>query len=231
MRCNHIMNNYSEMKNSIFTLFFLFVSLFSNAQAPKGMGKSDADAKKILDAVSAKFKAFKTVQANFLLKIENGSGKNMGNKAGKVFMKGTKYRIIVPGQDIFCDGSNIWSYEKASNEVTISKIDPAANSITPQKLFTNFYDKDFLYKLNGMVSEAGKKMQEIELTPVDKSKNFHKVLLYIENSSINTTKIYEKTGNRYTYSVTNMKTDAAVTDDTFVFDPKKYPGVEIVDIR
>lgn len=214
---------------SIFAAFFiLFVT---NAQPPKGMGKSDADAKKILDAVSAKFKSFKTVQANFTLKIENGSGKNMGNKSGKVLMKGMKYRIIVPGQDIFCDGTNIWSFDKSSNEVTISKIDPSANSITPQKLFTNFYDKDFLYKLNGTVAEAGKKMQEIELTPVDKSKNFHKVMLYVDNNTINTTKVFEKTGNRYIYSVSNMKADATIADDMFVFDAKKYPGVEVVDIR
>lgn len=219
------------MKNSILTLVAFFLVCFTNAQPPKGMGKSDADAKKILDAVSGKFKSYKTVQANFSLKIENGSGKNMGNKAGKVLMKGTKYRIIVPGQDIFCDGSNIWSYEKSSNEVTISKIDPSANSITPQKLFTNFYDKDFLYKLNGTVTESGKKMQEIELTPVDKSKNFHKVMLYVDNNNISTTKVFEKTGNRYTYSVTNMKSDAPIADDMFVFDAKKYPGVEVVDIR
>ena len=219
------------MKKYITAVLAIFVLFAANAQPPKGMGKSDADAKKILDAVSAKFKSFKTVQANFTLKIENGSGKNMGNKSGKIFMKGTKYRIVVPGQDIFCDGSNIWSYEKASNEVTISKIDPTANSITPQKLFTNFYDKDFLYKLNGTVTESGKKAQEIELTPIDKSKNFHKVLLYVDNSNISTTKVFEKTGNRFTYSVSNMKTDSPITDDTFVFDAKKYPGVEVVDIR
>ena len=146
-------------------------------------------------------------------------------------MKGTKYRISVPGQDIFSDGSNVWTYEKASNEVTITKIDPSANSITPQKLFTNFYDKDFLYKLNGMVNIGGKSMQEVELTPIDKTKPFHKVLVYIDKSTIYTTKVFEKTGNRYTYSINNMKTDAVIADTTFAFDAKKYPGVEVVDLR
>lgn len=201
------------------------------AQVPKGMGKSDADAKKILDAVSAKFKGYKSVTAKFVLKIENASGKSIGTKSGSVYMKATKYRISMSGQEMFSDGSTTWSYEKSSNEVTINKIDPSANSITPQKLFTNFYDKDFLYKLNGKVKEGGKDMQEIELTPVDKSKPFHKVLLYISNSTIYSTKVYEKTGNRYTYSVSNMNTVAIVPDNTFVFDAKKYPGVEVVDLR
>ena len=212
-------------------LISVFTIISSNAQAPKGMGKSDADAKKILDQVSAKFKAYKSVQAQFVLKIENATGKSLGNKSGNVFMKGTKYRISASGQEIFSDGSNIWTYEKAANEVTINKIDPTANSITPQKLFTNFYDKDFLYKLNGVVKEGGKNLQEIELTPIDKSKPFFKVLVYVDKSTIYTTKVFEKTGNRYTYSINNMKTNTAIIDDTFVFDAKKYPGVEVVDLR
>ena len=197
------------------------------AQAPKGMGKSDPDAKKILDAVSSKFKTFKTVQGKFSLKIENAAGKVLGIKTGNVYMKGSKYRISVTGQEIFSDGSNIWTLDKASKEVTISKIDPSANSLTPQKLFTNFYDKDFLYKLNGTT----KSVSEIELTPIDKTKPFFKILLYVDKNSISTTKLFEKTGNKYTYSTTSLTPNANVPDATFIFDSKKYPGVEVVDLR
>ena len=207
------------------------VILVVNAQAPKGMGSSDPEAKKVLDAVSAKFKTYKSVQAKFSLKIENASGKSLGTKTGTVYMKGTMYRISVTGQEIYCDGTNIWTYDKASKEVTINKIDPSANSITPQKLFTNFYDKDFLYKLNGNVTISGKSMKEVELTPIDKTKAFHKVLIYVDKSVISTTKVFEKTGNRYTYSMNNMTTNGNIADATFVFDAKQYPGVEVVDLR
>lgn len=212
-------------------VFMFMIVAASFAQAPAGMGKSDPDAKKVLDAVSSKFKTYKSVQAKFLLKIENSAGKSLGNKNGTVYMKGNKYRVSIPGQEIYSDGSNTWTYDKSANEVTINKIDPAANSITPQKLFTNFYDKDFLYKLNDDVTMNGKKMQEVELTPIDKTKGFHKVLLYVDNAAIKTTKVFEKTGNRYTYSVSSMTTNGNISDDTFVFDASKYPGVETVDLR
>jgi len=199
------------------------------AQPPKGMGTSDPIAKKILDAVSAKFKTFKSVKSKFSLKIENSSDKVMGNKTGLVFMKGTRYRIKVSDQDIYCDGTNVWTVDLTSKEVTISKVDPSNNTITPQKLFTNFYDKDFLYKLN---SDA-KGVQEIELTPIDKSKLFHKVIVFINKATqtIVSTKIFEKAGNRYTYSVTGMDTKSNIDDATFVFNQKNYPGMEIVDLR
>ena len=220
------------MKKFYSLLLLMMVTILClQAQPPKGMGNSDPEAKKVLDAVSAKFKTYKAVQAKFLLKIENAAGKALGTKTGTVYMKGTKYRVSVTGQEIYCDGSNIWTYDKAAKEVTINKIDPSANSITPQKLFTNFYDKDFLYKLNGKTVMNGKSLQEVELTPIDKTKAFHKVLVFIDKSVINTTKVFEKTGNRYTYSMNNMNTNANIPDATFIFDPKMFPGVEVVDLR
>jgi outer membrane lipoprotein-sorting protein len=210
-------------------VLMLAIFLSTNAQAPKGMGNSDPEAKKILDAVSAKFKTFSSVQSKFTLKIENASNKVIGNKSGSVYMKGTKYRITVAGQDIFSDGSNVWTVDPAAKEITLTKLDPSNNTITPQKLFTNFYDKDFLYKLN---SDA-KGIQEIELTPIDKSKLFHKVIVFINKAtkSISSTKIFEKAGNRYTYTVSAMNTNTAIPDATFIFNQKNYPGMELVDLR
>lgn len=210
-------------------ILLLFSSISMQAQVPKGMGNSDPDAKKILDAVSAKFKSFKSVQSNFTLKIENISNKIMGTKTGTVFMKGTRYRIKVSGQDIFCDGVNVWTVDPTAKEITLTKLDASNNAITPQKLFTNFYDKDFLYKLNSDT----KGVQEIELTPIDKTKLFHKVLVYINKASqtITSTKVFEKAGNRYTYTVSNMNTRKIIPDATFVFNQKNYPGMELVDLR
>ena len=218
------------MKKILSVAVFMLAMFFTvNAQAPKGMGKSDPEAKKILDAVSAKFKTFKSVQSNFSLKIENAANKVLGNKTGTVFMKGTKYRIKVAGQDIFSDGSNVWTVDAAAKEITLTKLDGSNNTITPQKLFTNFYDKDFLYKLN---SDA-KGIQEIELTPIDKSKLFHKVVVFINKAAktITATKIFEKAGNRYTYTVSGMNTKANIADATFIFNQKNYPGMELVDLR
>jgi len=221
------------MKQLITLIICSFSAIFVNAQPPKGMGASDPEAKKILDAVSAKFKTYKTVKAGFALKVEGSNGKSQGNKTGTVYMKGTKYYVNVTGQEIFCDGTNIWTYDKSAKEVQITQFDPSANTITPQKLFTNFYDKDFLYKLNGEKKVAGKSLVEIEMTPVDKTKNFHKVYVYVDKKAqtIYSTKVLDKSGNKYTYTVTSMKPNASISDAQFIFDKKKYPGVEEVDLR
>jgi outer membrane lipoprotein carrier protein len=208
------------------------ITIAGNAQN-NSLGTNDPTAKAILDKVSARFKTFKGVQSGFNLIVEDGKGKVQGNKKGTVYMKGTKYRVSLTGQEIFCDGKNVWTYDKGSNEVTISKFDPTTNTITPQKLFTNFYDKDFLYKLNGEKKEGSKVIQEIEMTPVDKTKTFHKVLVYVNKATqtIAGTKVLEKNGNKYTYTVSSLNSNATIPDSQFVFDKKKYPGVEEVDLR
>jgi len=190
------------MKNlyMLAALVLLSVPVFSQTT-------SDPAAKAILDGVSTKFKTFTSVQATFTYKVENAAGKAISSKNGSITMKGTKYRVSFGGQEIYCNGTTVWNYDKSSNEVTISNLDGSNGMITPQKLFTNFYDKDFYYLLNGEKKVGTKTIQEIEMTPVDKSKPFHKVYLQIDKAAqtIYSTKVLENAGNRYTYTVNSMK--------------------------
>jgi outer membrane lipoprotein carrier protein len=215
------------------TMAFLIQGFAITAQTSVRDGKSDPNAKKVLDAVSLKFKTFSSVQAGFTYKVENATGKSLSTKTGNILMKGTKYKVSFGGNEIFCDGKTVWNFDKSSNEVTISNLDVSGGTITPQKLFTNFYDKDFLYVMNGEKKAGAKTLQEIEMTPTDKSKPFHKVYLQVDKSAktIYSTRVLENGGNRYTYTVSNMKTNLPLTDNSFIFNKGKHPGVEEVDLR
>ena len=212
--------------------FFTFCAFNVFSQNNK-LGVSDPDAKAILDKVSAKFKTYKTVTAYFTLSITNGSGKVEGTKSGVIYMKGSQYRVNISGQEIYSDGNNIWTYDKSANEVQLTKFDPSSNTITPQKMFTDFYDKDFLYKLNDEKKQGNKTIEEIELTPVDKTKTFFKVLVNVDKATKNivSSKVFEKNGDRFIYTITSMKTNTDLPDSLFTFDAKKYPNVEVVDLR
>ncbi|MCR6720893.1 MAG: outer membrane lipoprotein carrier protein LolA [Chitinophagaceae bacterium] len=213
---------------------FLILSLLSvPVLAQSNATKNDPEATAVLKSVSDKFKTFKTVEANFSYKVEDASGKNMGTKTGTVWMKGKSYKVKFAGQEIFSDGTTVWNYDNSANEVTISTLDESGGMITPQKLFTNFYDKDFFSVLNGEKKVGNKTLQEIEMTPTDKGKAFHKVYLMIDKSAktIYSTKVLENGGNRYTYTVTNMKTNQPIGDNIFVFNKNNFPGVDEVDLR
>ncbi len=214
-------------------LAFGLTLLVGSLAAQTKPSKNDPEAKKILDAVSARFKTFTSVQATFTYKVENAAGKVLSTKTGNILMKGTRYKLSFGGQEIFCNGTTVWNYDKAANEVTVNTLDGSSGMITPQKLFSNFYDKDFLYVLNGEKKMGAKLVQEIQLTPVDKSKNFHTVFVWVDKNAktMYSTKVLENAGNRYSYTVSTMKTNIPASDALFVFDKAKFPGVNVEDLR
>jgi len=216
------------MKKMYALMALLFAFVAGEAQT-----KSDPEAKKVLDAVSAKFRTYRAPQAAFTYQVENAQGKVLSSRKGTVNMKGNKYKVTMGSMEIFSDGRTSWNYDKSANEVTVSGVDLNGSAMTPQKLFTNFYDRDFLYKLNGEKKAGGKTVQEIELTPTDKTKPFHKVYVLVDKATKNiySARFLEKNGNRYSYTVNSINPNAAVADAAFVFDKRKYPGVEVVDLR
>ena len=221
------------MKKLFTLLTIASASLVVHAQTGGNPTTNDPAAKSILDAVSAKFKTYKAPQASFTYKVENAQGKALSTKKGTVIMKGNKYKVKMDGMEIISDGKTVWNYDKASNEVTVNNVDAGGSAMTPQKLLTNFYDKDFYYKYNGIKKEGSKQIQEIELTPTDKTRPFHKVYLMVDkaSNSIYSAKFLEKSGGRYSYTITNLKGSVTASDKDFTFDKSKYPGVEVVDLR
>jgi len=221
--------------NKAFLLAILvaFTGLFAEAQN-NSLGKNDPGAKKVLDALSAKLKSYTAVQSSFTLKVTDSKGTLQGSKTGTIYLKGSKYHIVIAGgQDIYCDGKDVWTYDKTSNETTITKSDPTSQTLSPDKFFTNFYDKDFLYKLNGDSKIGARAVQEVELTPVDKTKAFFKALLYVDKAThtLASVRWFDKSGNRYSLDILKLNGNAPLTDDQLAYNKAKHPGAEEVDLR
>ncbi len=191
----------------------------------------DAKAKAILDNVTKKVNTLKTIKANFALKLTGG--KVNDSKKGTIAIKGTKYHVQLTGQEIICDNKTVWTYNADAKEVTVSSFNPKDQSISPAKLLTNFYDKEYRYKYIGERTEGGKKCDVIELTPIDANKQTTKIELLIDksNSMIAGGNIWAKNGNKTTYAISNVVTDKPIADDFFTWNAKAHPGVEVNDLR
>lgn len=216
------------MKKLIGILGLGLLSITHNAIA-----QTDAKAKSILDAVTKKVNGLKSLKANFSLNLSGGNGKTKQSKSGTFYMKGSKYRISIQGQEIICDNKTIWTYIKDNNEVQISNYNPNEQTISPTKLITNFYDKEYTYKYAGTKKVDNKTCDAIVLTPNNTNKQFKKVELFVDKatSTIVGGSITEKNGNLYTYTISNFVSNATVDDKMFSFDPKAYKGIEVVDLR
>lgn len=206
-------------------LYFLFITLV--IVGGSATAQSDANAKKVLDAVSSKLKTFKGITSNFSYVSKSRSGKVNNNVAGKIAIKGQKYYIKQGPTEIFSNGVKTWNYN-GNNEVTVSTADADNQTLTPQKLLSNFYDKDFTYRL---VSSAGN-YNEIEMTPTDKRKNFQKVNVFVDKAKMMITKakILDKSSNTIEFTLNNINTNANIADNTFAFDKSKYKkNIEVIE--
>ncbi|MDI9364626.1 MAG: outer membrane lipoprotein carrier protein LolA [Flavobacterium sp.] len=189
--------------------------------------QNDPAAKKVLDGVSANIKNFKAITSSITIKSLNSKGVSNGSKSGTISYKNKKYLLKQGKTEVICDGNKVYNFD-GNNTITVTGADEAESLLSPQKLFSNFYDKDFTYKL---VSSAGTTYQ-IELTPTDKRKNFSKVLLFIDKTKNMFTKvnILDKGNNKTEISLTNLNTNASLNDAIFIFNKSKYPAkVEILD--
>lgn len=206
-------------------LLSFFIVLFSFSIS---FSQKDPAAKKILDQTSAKLKSFKGITANFVYTSKSRAGKVNNNVSGQISIKGDKYYIKQGKTEIFCNGKKSWNYS-GGNEVTVTSVDDSNSTLTPQNLLSNFYDKDFTYKL---ISSKGS-YYEVEMYPTDRRKNFQKVNIFIDKSKnlITKAEVLDKSQNKILFNLNNIKTNMNISDTQFIFSSEKYKKqIEVVEL-
>jgi outer membrane lipoprotein-sorting protein len=214
------------MKSKFIALLILLSPILASAQ-------TDSKAQEILKSVSAKFKSFKSYKANFTIIIENTKDKSKEVQKGTIYIKGSKYRLEIAGQDVISDGKTRWTYVKDANEVQIDNQKADDNTISPTNIFT-IYEKGWQSKYTGDSKDKTITYSQIELIPAEgKNKNVFKIKLSINKAdkSIASAKLMDKNGGVQTINVEKISPDGAADDNIFVFNKAKYPGADIVDLR
>jgi len=199
------------------------------------MAQQDPKAKEVLDKLSQTTRSFKTIQIEFSFTLENKKNNVNQTNEGEVTLKGKSYRLHMPvfSMEIFCDGVTTWSYLTEAKECNVTGVDEdKEGALNPANIFT-IYEKGFNFTYIGEENLTGKTVQVLDLFPVDKSKEFTKVRLYVDKakSQIAKAQTFNKDGNTYILVLKTMKTNADLKDDYFKFDKSKYPGVEMNDMR
>lgn len=230
-----IMNKINEVligvktMNKIILLFFVLTSVRFGAYA-----QNDAKAAVILAEVSKKYKSYGIVKAEFIFTLDNPEAKVKESQKGVLYVKAgeNKYRMIMPDKELVSDGKSQWSYSKEDKEVQISNLDKSNDALNPAKIFT-IYEKGFKYIYTGETKIGNKVYQMIDLSPLDTKKPYFKVRLGIDKlaKQISSALIFDKNGNKYSYKINTFSPDAKVPESTFSFDARKFPGVEVVDLR
>jgi len=198
------------------------VPLIVNAQS------AEKKANTLLEEVTAKMKAYKTMKLDFTYSMVNKGQKINESFKGTLLSKGEKYKLNISEQQIFCDGKTAWTYQKDANEVQINEVTGDEDSFTPTKFMTT-YGNNYKSKL---ISDKGT-LQVIEMSPLKGRKKFSKVNLTLDKESkqIKSMQVFDKNGGVFTYNIEHFTTNQPIADSEFVFKASNYPKVEVVDMR
>lgn len=199
-------------------LLILLLVLFAMQPAP---GQKAVD---ILEAVSRKYASFSSYSATFKV---SGAERYTGN----LLAKGRKYKISLGGQEVYNNGKDVYTYVSEVNEVNITAYEEGQESdISPNNIF-NLYKKGYASSYKNEVTLGGKKYDIVTLTPKTRS-SVLKIELTVGKTDklISAWTVHDKSGAT-TYTITDFKPNVAVTDAAFTFDKRKYPRVEVIDLR
>lgn len=215
-------------------LFFLALATVLMA-APAVAQDNVKKAKTILNKLSKTYKGHKNVKAVFAIVTENPD-KTKNTQKGTIWVKGKSFRIDMTDQEIVCDATTIWTWQKEVKEVTVKKYKPSAKEIQPSEIFT-LWEKGFDYLWVETVTEGGVSLDVIDLVPSQgkETKDYSKVKLKVDAAKqrIVSCTIIKKNGVKMTYSITSQEKNLSLAKDFFKMDveAKKKEGNEVVNLN
>lgn len=210
------------MRTKLITLLLLATTI-ANAQ----------NARSILDKASEAYNKAGGITASFTLDTKDTKAKNTYSYDGKASMKGNKFKLEIPDGITWFDGNNQWVYIKDTDEVNVTNpTGEELQNISPSAIFS-LYKNGFKLAYKGEKIVKGKSVYVVELTPEKKKAEIIKITVTIDKTSnlFTSITVVNKTGLENTLSINRMQTGVSLSDATFAFNKKNYPGVDVIDLR
>ncbi len=207
-------------------LSFLLIAFLSFAVLH---AQQDKKAKQLLNEVSQKVQSYDNMLIEFSYILENPAENIKQETRGDVSLQDEKYRLNLMGTTRLFDGEKLYSIIPEDEEVNISDYDAKENNdITPSKMLT-FYNEGYNYKWGKVSDVNGRKIQYIQLTPIDSDADIKEILLGIDKQTKHIYDLIQKqdNGTQVTIRVNSFKTNQPLSSKMFTFDEDKYQGYYI----
>ena len=210
------------LKKYLSIILFL-AGCFANAQ-------TDPAANTVLDRFSARAASAPSVSIKFDLITEDLAERRSDTLSGSVIISKDSYKLEIPNNIIWFDGTTSWSYLIAEEEVVITRPNQNADSFfnKPSAIFT-MYKSDYKTRLIEELRDSW----VIDLYPEDINNNLVRIRLTIGKNQNDLKKLeYRRKDGIVMYiNVREYNLNIRPEQNFFIFDRTKYRGVDIIDMR
>jgi outer membrane lipoprotein-sorting protein len=193
-------------------------------------GQSDDEAIRILDKFSSMAKTAPSVSIDFDLIYSDVLEDYSDTVSGKVVLDKDKYKLTLPDNIIWYDGTTSWSYLPDVYEVTITEPTQANDIFTsrPSLIFTAYKEG---YKCR-LVEETNNSYI-IDLYPEDPKSDLIRLRLSLDKKEYTLLTFEYKRKDGFTATLLANKYDLSffAGNGYFTFNKSNYQDLDIIDMR
>lgn len=187
----------------------------------------------LLDKTSNLYKQSTGTEMSLKISIDDAQTGQKTSVNGNLKTRDKRFVLTTSFATMNFDGKNLYIYQPDVNEITISS--PAESEISdmdPTQIMS-MYSEGYQIPKPEYTTENGKKVAIVSLYPEDKAEDFHRLSLKIDMSNYCPLQIttYGKNGMTNTIDILKIDTNKNFSEKELIFDLKKYPKAQIIDIR
>jgi outer membrane lipoprotein carrier protein len=128
-------------------------------------------------------------------------------------------------QLVICDGGRIWMYDEDLEQVTVRPVDETLRG-TPAMLLSGQATLDDTFEILKSYSDGD--LDWVDLKPRDGSPEFVSLSIALRQGILQRMELTDSLGQVTQVELDDIKVDAEVADDLFVFEPP--PGVDVIGV-
>ncbi|MBT4246447.1 MAG: outer membrane lipoprotein carrier protein LolA [Flavobacteriaceae bacterium] len=212
------------MKNILFLIALLIFNIV--------LSQNDSKAENLLNKVSEKIDNAKSYQIDFTYTLENTlDGINQDLK-GTIIIENDNYLLNFMGINQICDSEYIYTIVEENEEVLISSIgNEDEQTIKPSQLL-KFYRNGYLLLWDKIEISYEERIQFLKLIPIDSYSETSYLLLGINVSENNISKLIEigKNKTKTILKVDSIIYNPEIKDNIFVFNKNEYKNYYIENL-
>lgn len=200
------------MKRLIILIFAIITSFSCFSQ----------NATSVLDKTAAEFKKCPSVTVAYTVAIQ-GEEEN-----GTITLQGKKFKNEMSNTSTWFDGKTMWSLVKENEEVNVTN--PNANQLAKINpyAFLDIYKKGYTVEFG----KNDKSLYEVVLTSTNAKSSIQKAIIRINRT--NYQPLYIMMGGAKAdmeIKINSYKKGKKLADTFFQFNKKKFPNVDVIDLR
>lgn len=206
------------------TLLFITIIFWSITIAP---AFAQDRCNSILNKVVTEYDKSNGISAKFVINsITNGYETSI---LGNILLKGKMFFFTTDVMECGYDGETLWSYIKSNEEINLSNPDEEEIiDMNPYLLFKN-YNKRFNCSYEGKKGTS----ETLLLTPKNSNDNIKSVKASINSTMLfpSRIEIINKDKSQIIITISDYNSQINIKGNEFIFDARKYKGIEIIDLR